>query len=479
MRIAVVGGGLSGLVAGYVLGRRGAEAVVYEATERLGGRALTDDLDGLRIDPGAQLFGSMFERFLGLVREVGLGERLVRVPGRDALWRDGRAHEVVYGSVTSMAASGGLPFFTKLRLGTTYVPFLARHGSDLSIAAPERAAVAGLDRESIASWGEREIDDAFVSALVYPQLGAYYAASPAETSAGFYHILARYGMDVSLHALDGGVGQLADRLASRIVERGGEVRRMEPVREVILDDEEGGAGKIRTVGEVGSDGGDGSDAATGAASGPGAGRSRRARIVTDVTEERFDGVVAAVPAPLLRPILRGARPSLLDWLDRVVYRPSVALVLLLDAPTRERYFGLSFPRGTNRFVAAVASQEHKGVPLGDTARGAMIAFATPDSAGSLLAMRSREILDRMLPEIAAAFPGIETRVTRARAYRWKEGAPLMYPGYLGRLGEFRKGQVEGEARLVVAGDYLYGPSVEGAVLSGYAAAARLIARVEG
>ncbi len=205
-RIAVIGGGLAGLTAGYALERRGANVVVYESSERLGGRAMTDDLDGLRVDPGAQLFGSMYENFLGLTREIGLGERLARVPGRDALWRDGRAHEVVYGSVASMAASGGLPLRTKFRLGTTYVPFLARHGADLVIGAPERAAAAGLDGESIAAWGEREMDESFVSALVYPQLGAYYAASPAETSAGFYHILARYGMDISLYAVDGGVG---------------------------------------------------------------------------------------------------------------------------------------------------------------------------------------------------------------------------------------------------------------------------------
>src|SRR5690554_3741029 len=113
-RIAVIGGGLAGLTAAYALEQRGADIVVYEAEDRLGGRATTDMLDGLSVDPGAQLFGSMYDRFLGLVRSLGLGDRLVRVPGRDALWRDGRAHEVVYGSVASMVASGGLPLMTKM-----------------------------------------------------------------------------------------------------------------------------------------------------------------------------------------------------------------------------------------------------------------------------------------------------------------------------------------------------------------------------
>ncbi len=435
-RIAVIGGGLAGLTAGYALERLGANVVVYEASGRLGGRALTDDVDGLRVDPGAQLFGSMYENFLGLVREIGLGERLVRVPGRDALWREGRAHEVVYGSVASMAASGGLPFRTKFRLGTTYVPFLARHGADLVIDAPERAAAAGLDGESIAAWGEREMDDAFVRALVYPQLGAYYAASPADTSAAFYHILARHGMDLSLYAMDGGVGQVADRLASRAIETGGEIRTGARVREVAMSGD-------------------------------------RVTVATDDSAETFYGAVVAVPPTLLPPILKGAPPALMDWLAGVRYRPSVALVLVLKAPMSERYFGLSFPQGETRYVSAVAIQENKGVPLGDTSRGVIVAFPTPESAADLVEMAPREILDRMLPEIAVAFPGIEERVASVRAYRWKEGAPLFYPGYLGRLGEFRSSALEGSGPLAVAGDYLYGPSVEGAVTSGFAAAARL------
>lgn len=440
-RVAVIGGGLAGLAAGFALERRGANVVVYEAADRLGGRAMTDDLDGLRIDPAAQLFGSMYQNFLQLTREIGLGERLVRVPGRDALWREGRAHEVVYGSTVSMAASGGLPLLTKFRLASTYVPFLTRHADDLVIDAPEKAARAGLDGESIEEWGRREMDDPFLRALVYPQLAAYYAASPTETSAGFYHILARYGMNVSLFALDGGVAQVADRLASRAVETGGEVRLGARVRRV----------------EMAGD---------------------RVTVSTDDSEETFYGAVAALPAPLLPPILRGAPAALMEWLDRVRYRPAVALALVLRSPTRERFFGLSFPRGETRYVSAVAVQENKGVPLGDTQRGVLIAFPTPESAADLVEMESRDILNRMLPEVAVVFPGIEDRLARVRAYRWKEGAPLFYPGYLGHLGEFRRGGPEGTGPLAVAGDYLYGPSVEGAVTSGLAAAERLVSRME-
>ncbi|HXH60483.1 MAG TPA: FAD-dependent oxidoreductase [Fimbriimonadaceae bacterium] len=53
MRVAVVGAGVSGLSAARALQRGGAEVVVFEATEHLGGRCRTDTIDGYTFDPGA------------------------------------------------------------------------------------------------------------------------------------------------------------------------------------------------------------------------------------------------------------------------------------------------------------------------------------------------------------------------------------------------------------------------------------------
>jgi protoporphyrinogen/coproporphyrinogen III oxidase len=440
-RIAIVGGGLAGLSAAMVLVRQGASVTVFERAERTGGRALSDELDGVRIDPGAQLFGSMYERFLSLVRSIGLGDSLVRVPGRDAVWRGGRAHEVVYGSVSSMAGSGGLPFTTKMRLATSYVPFLLRHASALRVDLPELAAAGGLDGESIASWGEREVDSTFVGSLVYPQLGAYYGASPEETSAGFYHLLARHGMDVELFAVRGGVGRVPDTLVERLRARGAEIRLSRDVTGIEMD----GAG---------------------------------VRVATEEGEERFDGVVTAIPAPDLATVLRGAPADLVEWLGHVRYRPALTLGLALDGELPVRYFGLSFPRGETRYVAAVAVQERKGVPLVPDGRGALVAFPTPEMAPTLIGAESGRILDLMMPEIERALPGLARRVTRARVYRWSTGSPVMYPGYLGRLGSFRRMCPEGRAPIAVAGDFLYGPSVEGAVSSGVDAARRLADRFQ-
>jgi uncharacterized protein len=52
MRIAVIGAGVSGLGAGYVLSRSGHDVHVFEREDRLGGHVNTIVHDGLALDTG-------------------------------------------------------------------------------------------------------------------------------------------------------------------------------------------------------------------------------------------------------------------------------------------------------------------------------------------------------------------------------------------------------------------------------------------
>lgn len=420
----------------------GFQVTVFEAKRHVGGRAFTDVLDGYRIDTGAQLVGSMYGRFLGLVAELGLSDRLHRVPGRDALWRGGKVHEVVLGSVASMIASGGLPFSTKMRMGATYAPFLARNVEALNLHFPERAAEAGFDSESIAAWGEREIDSTFIRSLVYPQLAAYYGSLPGETSAGFYHILARYGMDVRLFAMERGIGEVAERLAELIRAAGGEVRCDREVNRIELFE----AGK-------------------------------RVGIEATGGSEQFDGAVAAVPAPTLVGLLQGAPAALTEWLEPLFCRPALAVALLLDSPTPAKYFGLSFPEGENNHLSTICVEENKYPGLVPEGKGLVILLPLAEAAPALIELDSRAIVDRLLAEATKALPDLGKRVLRARVYRWEMGAPVFYPGYLRHLAHFREVDVEGDLPLALAGDFLHTSSVEGSTISGERAAERLNRRL--
>src|SRR4051794_2604221 len=82
MRIVVVGGGISGLAAAYRLVGQGAEVVVVEQSDRLGGKLRTGEIAGGPVELGADAFAvrdpaGRPSAAVELVTAVGLADSLV------------------------------------------------------------------------------------------------------------------------------------------------------------------------------------------------------------------------------------------------------------------------------------------------------------------------------------------------------------------------------------------------------------------
>lgn len=108
-RIAVVGGGISGLTAAYRLRQAlGAEAHIdlYEAGERLGGVLRTTRVGGRVVDVGAEAFIVRRPEARDLVAELGLADRVVSPTARrSAVWSGGRAHPLPTPALMGIPAS--------------------------------------------------------------------------------------------------------------------------------------------------------------------------------------------------------------------------------------------------------------------------------------------------------------------------------------------------------------------------------------
>jgi len=437
--VAVIGGGPAGLAAAWTLASAGATVTLYERSPVAGGWLRTEAVDGVTADVGAQLLASYYVETLRVAREAGFAELLVRSPGRDALWRGGRAHGITYGSVASMAASGALPTGLKLRLATKYVAFLRRHAGELDPNEPVRAAA--LDGESIAAWGRREVGEDFVELMAYPQLAAYYGCTPEETSAALYHALAFAGMDVGLVAARGGMGALAAAWTRGLEAAGCGVR-------IGVD-----VVAVRVAGtgvEVEWDGG----------------------------YARHDAAVLAVPAPIAARV-GGFGGALGEWLAGARRTPAASMALVVDGPIPGDYFGLSVPRGGSpgERVVAVCVQGRKGAGLGEGGREALVVYPAPAIVSRVLDAEPERAFELLVPDLERIYPGVARRVVRGRLFRFPDGGSLFYPGYLRHLRRFDPAWLP--PRLALAGDYLVAPTVEGAVRSGRKAAAAILRGIGG
>lgn len=83
--VVVVGGGVGGLVAARDLAKGGADVVLVEASDRLGGIVDRHTVAGIELDLGAESFATRGDTVGTLAIELGLGNEIVTpdpaVPG--------------------------------------------------------------------------------------------------------------------------------------------------------------------------------------------------------------------------------------------------------------------------------------------------------------------------------------------------------------------------------------------------------------
>lgn len=433
----MIGAGAAGLAAAWTLARAGLAVEVLERSHRPGGRMRTETFEGADIEVGAQFLAAHQSDTLRMAREVGAADRLVRAPGRDALWRNGRAHAIQYGSVPSMITSGALPARLKLKMASRYVPFLHRHAATLDPNDARPAADAGLGGRSIADWGLEHLGEDFVELLARPQTAAYYGSEPEDTSAALYHSLASAALDLALIWVRGGMATLARAWADAIAAAGGVIRLETHVSAV---------------------------------RGEGAGR-----VVVESAREgrRFRAAVVATPPARAAEMLEGTPVA--DRLAGFRSAASVLLAVALDRPFRPGWFGLGLPRAApgGRRLAVVAAAAGRAGGLPEPHDRVALLFPAPGAFEDPARVDPRAAFELLWPLARTPLGGAGApAATRARLYREDAGHSLFPPGFEDRLRALRA--CERPPGVALAGDYLVAPSVEGAVRSGIEAAREVL-----
>jgi oxygen-dependent protoporphyrinogen oxidase len=237
MRVAIVGGGISGLSTAYYLARGGIASTIVESRPRLGGVIQTERVDGCTVEAGPDSFLSAKPAALDLIGELGLGSEVigsndhlrrtyVRRRGRLVPLPDGLMM-MVPTRILPMLASPLVGAGTKLRMGLELFRSPKPRPADQSVAE--------FIREH---YGREAVDY-----LAEPLLSGVYGGDPAELSVHsvlgrFVELAERYGSlsrgmlaerskAARAHAepaplfrtLKGGLQQMTDAVAAAIAGR--------------------------------------------------------------------------------------------------------------------------------------------------------------------------------------------------------------------------------------------------------------------
>ncbi|MBV9652122.1 MAG: protoporphyrinogen oxidase [Pseudonocardiales bacterium] len=465
-RVAVVGGGISGLAAAYRLRRLlgpTAEILVIEGSRRLGGALRTVEVGGLALDVGAEAFLMRRPEAVRLVDELGLcgqlthptpaaptvraGGRTVALPLRTVLGLPGAATDVA-----GLLSERGV---ARVAAEPT-VPLRWEPGQD--------AAVGQLLRE--------RAGDELVDRLVDPLLGGVYAGRADALGL-------RATLPAVAGALDRGSGSLL-AAASTVLASSASAPRS--VTSPVFGTLRGGlAGLV--------------DALVAAAAvrprlgQPVRGLSRitqgwRLELGGAHRPEHIDAsaVVLALPAPALRRLLADPLPAASAAASRVEVASCAVVGIALPVGAAQ-----ALPPSSGVLVAASEARDESLSAKAFTFSGRKWAHASSHEVVLLRASLGRHgearLLQRDDGELVelvradlAALTGITERPVDTVVARWGGGLPQYSPGHLDAVAALEHA-VAAVPGLAVAGAMLRGVGIPACIGTGDAAAVRIAAHL--
>ena len=170
-KLVIIGGGISGLAAAWKASRSGAETDVtlIERDERLGGKILTDAIDGFLLEQGPDSFLTTRPEALQLCRELGIADGLIpRTPRKSPSF-------IMHGHALFPLPEGFSGMVPTDSAALAASPLLSEAGKKRVRENGDLPAGTGKDDESVASFMIRRWGEEAFQLLVEPLVGGIHA----------------------------------------------------------------------------------------------------------------------------------------------------------------------------------------------------------------------------------------------------------------------------------------------------------------
>ena len=465
VRVAIVGGGITGLSAAYRLqalaseGDRSVEVTLIEAGGRLGGAVGTERTDdGFVIEAGPDSMAAFKEEGLALCRELGLDEEIIQPPSDRTAYvlYDQRFHELPRGAMGFVPTPATMRHFLrsglfsgrgKLRMGLE--PLVPRNATD--------------EDESLGAFVRRRLGTEALERLVEPLFGGIYAAdadrlSLQATFPRFAQLEREHGGLIRgamaqgrppssssggrrpspFASLRSGLGTLIERLEARLDRT--RIVKGQPVRSLDRD------------------------------------ANDRYRLHLDDETIDADRVLLSTPAYVAADLMRALSPQATEGLMEIPYGSSAIVTLAypesnvahpLDAT------GFLVPRTESRAITACTWSSAKWANRAPEGHALVRCFFGRAGAGEgALAQSNDDLTETAMREMRELI-GARGEPVLTRVHRWERAMPQYEVGHLDKLARIADALAQFPG-LEIAGSGYRGVGLPDCIRQGHEAAERLL-----
>jgi oxygen-dependent protoporphyrinogen oxidase len=418
-RIAIIGGGISGLSAAYALEEKrhnsGAslEYVLYESSPQLGGVLRTEQIEGCIVEAGPDSFITEKPWAADLCRALGLGDQLIG--SNDA---DRKTYILVHGRLVAMP--DGLMFMVPTKIFPTGLSSLFSWKTKLRMARelfhPPHAAAGD---ESVASLVERHYGTEMVDRLADPLLSGVYGGEAASLSVRA--VLPRF---VEMERAHGSLGKAMLAARKKMPRSSGKAPLFTSLKNGMQHLAEAVVARLTP-----------SSLVTGAhvqAIQPEAGGWI---VSAGMHSDFFDAVILALPAPAAAQLLSICSPELARELAAIAYSSSITVGLGYGRDARQSLppgFGILVPRSEGKRMLAATFVHNKFSYRAPEDRALLRCFFVGANAESVWEFSDAEIVAIVRSELQQIL-GLRAEPRFARVYKWKSAMAQYGVGHLERL----------------------------------------------
>jgi protoporphyrinogen/coproporphyrinogen III oxidase len=462
MRVAIIGGGISGLSAAFYLERerrKGAqvEYVLYEAESRLGGSMLSESVDGCVVEAGPDSFVSEKPAAAQLAADLGIADQLIGsndekrktyilVNGRLVVMPDG----LMFMVPTKILPTGLSPLFswtTKLRMiGELFHP-----------PRPMQKD------ETVAEMVERHFGGEMVDRLADPLLSGIYGGDASMLSARavlprFVEMEEKYGslsraMLVASKKMKSASKQPAKPRPLFTSMKNG----MQQMVDAVVAHIDMNSVRMNT-GVLGL-----------------RRDSQRWTVELDGRSAQFDGVILCTPARIGGKLLESTDAALGRDLQSIPYSSSVTVILGYEMEKLRNLppgFGYLVPKSEGMRMRACTFVHNKFPHRAPADKGLLRCFLGGAGNEEVLTLADSEILNIVRRELKQVLK-LDADPRFTRIFRWR-GAMAQYgSGHLDRVGRIEKATAAIPG-LALAGNAYRGIGVPDCIRTGQAAALQMV-----